>query len=238
MWGISPLDQLWCRIQFKRARYQGPFTPQGLTPAIAFPGSYGVFNWGGAAVDERQGLAVINASYTAFFRKLEARTPQNVARKGVRLRLGSPYVGFGGPFLSPLGIPCQAPPWGELIGIDLKTMKAAWREPFGTTQDRAMFGIAAPLGMPSLGGPVLTGGGVAFIAAASDDYLRAYEPRTGRALWKARLPAGGQATPMTYVSPKSGRQFVVIVAGGHATIGSRPGDYVIAYRLPTRPAVP
>lgn len=232
MWGISPLDQLWCRIQFKRARHEGPFTPQGLKPAIAFPGSYGVFNWGGAAVDEARAMAVINPSYTAFYLQLAPRTPENLARKFARPQLGSPYVGIGGPFLSPLGVPCQAPPWGELVGVDLATMKPAWRQRFGSTRDRALFGIAAPLGMPSLGGPILTASGVAFIAASSDDYLRAYEARTGKLLWRARLPAGGQATPMTYVSPASGRQFVVIAAGGHATIGSRPGDYVIAYSLP------
>jgi len=231
MWGISPLDQLWCRIKFKRARYEGPFTPTGLKPVIAFPGSYGVFNWGGAAIDERRNLAVLNASYTAFYLQVAPRNAETMA-KTVRPQYGTPWVTLGGPFMSPLGIPCNAPPWGELLAVDLATMKTAWRKPFGTTRDRAVLGISLPLGMPSMGGPVLTQSGVAFVAASSDDYLRAYEAATGKELWKARLPAGGQATPMTYVSPASGRQFVVIAAGGHATIGSKTGDYIIAYSLP------
>jgi quinoprotein glucose dehydrogenase len=235
MWGVSPLDQLWCRIKFKRARYEGPFTPTGLQPTIAFPGSYGVFNWGGAAVDEQRRLAVLNATYTAFTLQIAPRNPANMARS-VRPQYGTPWVAIGGPFMSPLGIPCNAPPWGEILAIDLTTMKTAWRKPFGTTRDRALFGISLPLGMPSMGGPILTQSGVAFVAAASDDYLRAYQAATGKELWKARLPAGGQATPMTYTSPASGRQFVVIAAGGHATIGSKTGDYVIAYSLPrTKP---
>jgi membrane-bound PQQ-dependent dehydrogenase (glucose/quinate/shikimate family) len=231
MWGISPLDQLWCRIKFARSRYDGAFTPTGLKPVIAYPGSYGVFNWGGAAIDESRGLAVLNATYTAFRLQIAPRSAETMA-KSIRPQYGAPYVTIGGPFVSPLGIPCNAPPWGEMIAVDLATMKTAWRKPFGTTRDRALFGISLPLGMPSMGGPVLTGGGLAFIAAASDNYLRAYEATTGREVWKARLPAGGQATPMTYASQASGRQFVVVAAGGHATIGSRTGDYVIAYSLP------
>ena len=231
MWGISPLDQLWCRIKFRRARYEGPFTPTGLRPVIAFPGSYGVFNWGGAAIDEGRNLAVLNASYTAFYLQVAPRNAETMA-KTVRPQYGTPWVTLGGPFMSPLGIPCNAPPWGELLAVDLATMKTAWRKPFGTTRDRAVLGVSLPLGMPSMGGPVLTQSGVAFVAASSDDYLRAYEAATGKELWKARLPAGGQATPMTYISPASGRQFVVIAAGGHATIGSKTGDYVIAYSLP------
>jgi quinoprotein glucose dehydrogenase len=233
MWGVSPLDQLWCRIKFKRARYDGVFTPTGLEPVIAYPGSYGIFNWGGAAVDESRRLAVLNATYTAFYLQVAPRNAETMA-KTQRPQYGAPYVTLGGPFVSPLGIPCNAPPWGELLAVDLSTMKTAWRKPFGTTQDRAVLGISLPLGMPSMGGPVLTQSGVAFIAAASDDYIRAYEAASGKELWKARLPAGGQATPMTYVSPVSGRQFVVVAAGGHATIGSRTGDYVIAYSLPRR----
>jgi len=237
MWGVSPLDQLWCRIKFRKARYDGVFTPTGLEPVIAYPGSYGVFNWGGAAIDERRRLAVLNATYTAFYLQVAPRNAETMA-KTARPQYGTPYVTLGGPFMSPLGIPCNAPPWGELLAVDLATMKTVWRKPFGTTQDRAILGVSLPLGMPSMGGPVLTQSGLAFIAAASDDYIRGYEAASGRELWKARLPAGGQATPMTYVSPGSGRQFVVVAAGGHATIGSKTGDYVIAYSLPRAPSTP
>jgi quinoprotein glucose dehydrogenase len=231
MWGVSPFDQLWCRIQFKQSRYDGAYTPQGLKPVIFNPGGYGVFNWGGAAVDEGRQLAIVNASYAAFRIQLVPRDdPRGLA--GNKPLHGAPFGAIGGPFLSPLGIPCQAPPWGELAAIDLTTAKVIWRQKFGTTRDRAPFGIAAPLGMPSMGGPIMTASGLTFIAAASDNYIRAYAVATGKPLWRARLPAGGQATPMTYVSPASGRQFVVIAAGGHAALGTSTGDYVIAYSLP------
>ena len=234
MWGVSPLDQLWCRIQFRRARYEGAYTAPRLEPTVHHPGNNGVFSWGGAAVDEGRSIAFLNAIYVPFYHELVPRSPATLAESTARPQHGTPYVLLGGPFLSPLGVPCSAPPWGEVMAVDLATMKPLWRRPFGTTRDRTVFGISLPLGMPNMGGPILTGGGVAFIAGSADRYIRAYEPRTGRELWRSRLPAGGQATPMTYFSPASGRQFVVIAAGGHSAIGTKRGDYVIAYSLPGR----
>jgi quinoprotein glucose dehydrogenase len=130
--------------------------------------------------------------------------------------------------LSPLGVPCNAPPWGTLAAVDLSTGAIRWQEPLGSM---AMGWIR---GLPNLGGPIVTAGGLVFIGAARDDKLRAFDAATGRELWQAPLPAGGQATPMTYV--EGGRQFVVIAAGGHNRLGSRLGDAVVAFALPATPA--
>jgi quinoprotein glucose dehydrogenase len=91
------------------------------------------------------------------------------------------------------------------------------------------------MGVPNIGGAVATRGGVFFIGSSQDKYLRAYETATGRELWRTRLPAGGQATPMAYWSNGSGREFVLIAAGGHGGLLTTPGDYIMAYALPKQP---
>ncbi|MGX9177322.1 hypothetical protein [Mesorhizobium sp. BHbdii] len=138
---------------------------------------------------------------------------------------GAPYAVILKPFLSPLGIPCQAPPWGYVAGVDLRTGKIVYKHRNGTVYDMTQGRRAR------FGGPTTTAGGVAFLGAAVDDFFRVYDLTTGRQLWQTRLPAGGQSTPMTY-TVADGRQFVVIVAGGHGSVGTKPGDYVMAYTLP------
>ncbi|QXC47713.1 PQQ-binding-like beta-propeller repeat protein [Agrobacterium salinitolerans] len=145
--------------------------------------------------------------------------------------MGAPYGVFMGPFLGPLQIPCQAPPWGYVAGADLRTGDIAYKHKNGTVHDMTPLPLPFKLGVPGIGGPMITKGGVAFLGAAVDNYLRAYDLTTGKQLWEARLPAGGQATPMTY-SLENGKQYVVMVAGGHGSVGTKPGDYVIAYTLP------
>jgi quinoprotein glucose dehydrogenase len=142
---------------------------------------------------------------------------------------GAPYGIKREALLSPLGLPCNPPPWGILAAVDLDSGAVIWRTPLGTTEDLAP-GTAFKLGTPNVGGPLVTAGGLVFIGAAMDDYLRAYETASGKELWRGRLPAGGQATPMTYVW--QGRQYVVIFAGGHARMGTRLGDAVVAFALP------
>ncbi|MNT32577.1 Quinate/shikimate dehydrogenase (quinone) [compost metagenome] len=148
---------------------------------------------------------------------------------------GTPFVIDHKAFNSPLGIPCQSPPWGVFAAIDLKTKKKVWERPAGTVQDAVVNGVKArlpiPLGMPTLGGGMSTASGLVFYAGTQDYYLRAMDIATGHEVWKARMPVGSQGTPMTYVSPKSGRQYVVVVAGGARQSPDR-GDYVIAYALP------
>lgn len=145
---------------------------------------------------------------------------------------GTPYASESKPFLSPLGFPCHQPPWGKVAAIDLRRGKVLWQRPFGTTRDAAPLGIALPTGVFNMGGAVVTRSGIAFIGAAIDDYIRAYDVETGALLWQARLPAGGQANPVSYLSGKSGRQYVVIAAGGHGALQTKTGDYLMAYALP------
>lgn len=237
MWGTTPFDQLICRIEFRRLRYEGIFTPPSVQGSLVYPGNLGVFDWGGIAIDPQRQLAILNPDYIAYVSRLIPRDKYDPAggagsEQGVQPMSGTPFAVDLHPLLSPLGIPCQAPPWGYIAAVDLGTMQRVWMHRNGTIQDEAPFGIPLPLGVPSLGGPITTGGGVAFLAGTLDDYLRAYDVRTGRQLWQARLPAGGQATPMSYVSDRSGRQFVLVMAGGHGSLGTKMGDSLLAYALP------
>jgi quinoprotein glucose dehydrogenase/quinate dehydrogenase (quinone) len=239
MWGATQLDQLLCRIEFRSRRYEGRFTPPSVTPTIQYPGNFGVMDWGSVAVDEQRRVMIVNASYMPFLARLVPREEaQYMQAKGSVRRFsallpmnGTPYAVEYGPFLSPLGLPCNAPPWGTLTAVDLDTRRVLWERPLGTSRDQAPLGIPVP-GVFSLGGAAVTKGGVIFIAATVDNYLRAFDTTTGSELWKGRLPAGGQASAMTYVSPVTGRQYVVIAAGGHAHLGTTTGDYVIAFSLP------
>jgi quinoprotein glucose dehydrogenase len=149
---------------------------------------------------------------------------------GVQPMYGTPYGVLLHPFLSPIGIPCFRPPWGYMAAIDLRTMKVAWMHRNGTIRDVAPLPIPMKLGVASLGGPLTTAGGVAFLTSTEDYYIRAYDVRDGSQIWEDRLPAGAQSTPMSYAV--NGRQYVVTAAGGHGSFGTKLGDYVIAYALP------
>ena len=206
MWGTTPFDQLACRVIFKEHRYEGPFTPQTAGKgAIISPGPLGIFEWGGATVDPVRQLLIVNPDFMGFLERLVPRAQANVkggsgTEMGLQPQTGTPFAVEIKPFLSPLGFPCQAPPWGYVAAVDLKTMKKVWMHKNGTTRDSAPVPIALPLGVPSLGGMSTTGGGVAFLSSTLDYYIRGYDVRNGKVVWKARLPAGGQATPMSYVS--------------------------------------
>jgi quinoprotein glucose dehydrogenase len=237
MWGVSLLDQLYCRIRFHSLRYEGQYTPPSLEGTLVYPGNFGVFNWGSVAVDPTRGVMFGMPTYLAFTVQLVPQSDigpdetVNAGEQGLNLNEGGDYGVIMGPFTSPLGLPCQAPPWGYVAGANLATGEIAWRHKNGTIQDAGPVPLPPlKLGVPGIGGPIITAGGVAFLAATIDDYLRAYDLDTGTQLWSHRLPAGGQSTPMTY--SVGGRQYVVQVAGGHGSIGTTAGDYVIAYTLP------
>jgi quinoprotein glucose dehydrogenase len=238
MWGTTPFDQLACRITFRDHRYEGPFTPQTAGKgAIISPGPLGIFEWGGAAIDPVRQIMILNPNFMGFLERLVPRKDADVAggsgtEMGLQPQTGTPFAVEIKAFLSPLGFPCQAPPWGYVAAVDLRTMKKVWMLKNGTTRDSAPVPIPLPLGVPSLGGMTTTGGGVAFLSSTLDYYIRAYDVGNGKVLWKGRLPAGGQATPMSYVSDKSGRQFVVVMAGGHGSLGTKMGDTLVAYALP------
>ncbi|KDR88887.1 glucose dehydrogenase [Agrobacterium sp. TS43] len=238
MWGVSMFDQLACRIRFHQLNYKGRYTPPSLNGSIIYPGNFGTFNWGSVAVDPERQVMFGMPTYLAFTSRLVPRAdipPKGQDEKGSEQGLnrndGAPYGVFMGPFLGPLKIPCQAPPWGYVAGADLRTGDIAYKHKNGTVHDMTPLPLPFKLGVPGIGGPMITKGGVAFLGAAVDNYLRAYDLTTGRQLWEARLPAGGQATPMTYALD-GGKQYVVMVAGGHGSVGTKPGDYVIAYTLP------
>ncbi|ANK90776.1 MULTISPECIES: glucose/quinate/shikimate family membrane-bound PQQ-dependent dehydrogenase [Rhizobium] len=238
MWGVSLFDQLLCRIDFHRYRYEGRYTPPSLKGTIVYPGNFGTFNWGSVAVDPERQIMFGMPTYLAFTSRLVPAAdipPRGQDEKGSEQGLnrndGAPYGVFMGPFLGPMQIPCQAPPWGYVAGVDLRTGKIAYMHKNGTVHDMTPLPLPFKVGVPGIGGPMLTKGGVAFLGAAVDNYLRAYDVTNGRELWRARLPAGGQATPMTYTTDDN-KQYVVMVAGGHGSVGTKPGDYVIAYTLP------
>ncbi|NSZ17216.1 glucose/quinate/shikimate family membrane-bound PQQ-dependent dehydrogenase [Agrobacterium vitis] len=237
MWGVTLLDQLACRIKFHQLRYDGQYTPPSLQGSIIYPGNFGTFNWGSVAVDPEKQVMFGMPTYLAFTSQLVPRDQvpakgqdEKGSEQGLNRNDGAPYAVKMGPFLSPIGVPCQAPPWGTVAAVDLKTGKIAYQHRNGTVHDMTPLPLPFKVGVPGIGGPMITKGGVAFLGAAVDNYLRAYDLATGKVLWEGRLPAGGQATPMSY--ELNGKQYVVMVAGGHGSVGTKPGDYVIAYTLP------
>jgi len=236
MWGATPFDQMLCRIQFRQLRYEGQYTPPSEQGSLVYPGNVGVFNWGGVSVDPVRQLLFTSPNYMAFVSKMvprdkvEAGSRRESETSGVQPNTGAPYAVIMHPFLSPFGLPCQAPAWGYVAAVDLFTHKVVWKHKNGTTRDSTPVPIGLPVGVPSMGGSIVTAGGVAFLSGTLDQYLRAYDVNNGKELWKGRLPAGGQATPMTYTG-KDGAQYVLITAGGHGSLGTRMGDYIIAYKL-------
>lgn len=242
MWGATFFDQLLCRIAFRRMRYDGEFTLASDEHVnLQFPGNYGGFNWGSSAVDQANGILYAGSMRMPLWGQY---IPRSVAddpdapggHDGLHVQAGTPYGYRKGMFMSPLGVPCHAPPYGQLTAIDLKNHSILWQKPMGTVADTVLpFGIKAKLpfaiGMPVMGGPVATASGLVFFAGTYDYWLRAIDGATGKELWKGRLPVGAQATPMSYVSPRTGRQFVVIAAGGARQSPDR-GDYIVAFALP------
>ncbi|MCO7571505.1 glucose/quinate/shikimate family membrane-bound PQQ-dependent dehydrogenase [Pseudomonas chlororaphis] len=236
MWGATPFDQMLCRIQFKELRYEGQYTPPSVQGSLIYPGNVGVFNWGSVSLDPVRQLLFTSPNYMAFVSKLVPRAEVAAGSKresetsGVQPNTGAPYAVIMHPFMSPLGVPCQAPAWGYVAGIDLTTNKVVWKHKNGTSRDSSPIPIGLPIGVPSMGGSMVTGGGVGFLSGTLDQYIRAYDVKNGKELWKSRLPAGGQATPMSYTG-KDGQQYVLVVVGGHGSLGTKMGDYIIAYKL-------
>jgi quinoprotein glucose dehydrogenase len=234
-WGLTPWDRARCREQIASLRNEGIFTPPSLQGSIVVPAISGGSNWGGLAVDPGRGVAFANTTRLAFFVRLVRRADyvdEDTDRVERAAQSGAPYGMERGPLLSPLGLPCNPPPWGALAAIDLGRGEILWEVPLGTVPDDFPVPLPIHLGLPNLGGPLATAGRLVFVAAAMDDYLRAFDAETGEELFAGELPAGGQATPMTYRVRANGRQYVVIAAGGHGRLGTRRGDSVVAFALP------
>lgn len=242
MWGATLFDQLACRIAFHSYRYEGRYTPPSEQGSIIYPGNFGVFNWGSVAIDPVRQMAFTTPTYLAFTSKLVRReddtsllvnsSPPPGALPALNENFGAPFAIELAPFLSPLGLPCQQPPWGYVAGADLTTGEIVWMHKNGTVRDASPVPVPLAMGVPNLGGPLVTAGGVAFLSGTIDYYVRGYDVSTGDQLWQHRLPAGGQSTPMTYTGA-DGRQYLLVVAGGHGSLGTRRGDSVIAYALPS-----
>lgn len=241
MWGATPIDLLLCRIQFKEMRYQGIFTPPGEDRALQYPGSLGGMNWGSVAVDPHNNLMFVNDMRLGLAHYLVPRDKVPTNASGIEMGIvpmeGTPFRALRERFLSPLGIPCQKPPFGTMSAVDLTTGKLVWQVPVGTVEDTGPLGISMhmpiPIGMPTLGAPLSTQSGLLFFAGTQDFYLRAFDTANGKEIWKSRLPVGSQSGPMTYLSPKTGKQYIVINAGGARQSPMR-GDYIIAYALPDK----
>ncbi|MDN5433810.1 MAG: PQQ-binding-like beta-propeller repeat protein, partial [Acinetobacter sp.] len=241
MWGATMFDQLICRVSFHKLNYDGIYTPPSENGTLVFPGNLGVFEWGGLSLNPDRQIAVMNPIGLPFVSRLIPADPNRKqtakgagTEAGVQPMYGVPYGVEISAFLSPFGLPCKQPAWGYVAGVDLKTHDVAWKRRIGTIRD-SMPGIPLPpfkMGVPMLGGSISTAGNVMFIGATQDDYIRAINVSNGDELWKGRLPAGGQATPMTYES--NGKQYVVIMAGGHGSFGTKMGDSIVAYALPDK----
>ena len=243
VWGLTPWDRNACRERLEGLRADGLFTPPTEEGSLHFPSAVGGQNWGGPSVDMQRKVLVVNTLHMASLVQLIPREqceqaaidrqndPLQKKFATIEPSEGTPYcdlrwVGF----FSPLELPCSPPPWGTIAGIDLSSGDLLWQVPLGTTRDLAPFPAWFIKGVPNTGGPMSTASGLTFIAATTDFFLRAFDTMTGEELWSARLPTGGHATPMSYQS-ESGKQYVVIAAGGHYSFGTPPSDHIIAFAI-------
>jgi quinoprotein glucose dehydrogenase len=254
MWGMSPIDQMICRIGFRQAAYDGIYTPPTSDRRwIQYPGYNGGSDWGGVAVDPRRGWIIANYNDMPNYNRLVPRAEADAkgwvphgdprAEAGGAEGGGDPQIGVpyaidvnAGWRMSSTGMLCKQPPYGGIRAIDIRTGQTVWDRPLGTARKNGPFGIPSMLpldiGTPNNGGSVVTAGGLIFVAAATDDLIRAIDIETGETVWSEVLPAGGQAGPMIY--EQDGRQYLVLMAGGHHFMETPPGDYVIAWALPER----
>jgi quinoprotein glucose dehydrogenase len=244
-WGFTPLDRWLCRREIEALSYGPLYTPPSFRGTIQMPSFAGGANWGGGAVDPERRLLIVGTTHLAGVSRLVPRAEREGPAElpgGDLAMAGRVYnfPMFGMPYwiememlMSPLGVPCTAPPWGRLSAVDLVDGTIKWQVPLGSLEKLLPIPIPLEMGTPLAGGAIVTRAGLAFIGGSADEKFRAFDSDTGEVLWSAELPAGGHATPMTYEA--GGRQFVVITAGGHALLGSPPGDYVVAFALPKAP---
>ncbi|SRR5579871_295225 len=238
-WGLTPEEKAACKEQIDNLRAEGMFTPPSVTGSLLFPGNVGGVNWGSAAFDPRNRVLVAATNRLATVVRLIPRDKflqERSAKGNLDNRLGGEFATQAGTaygmyremLTSPKGLPCNAPPWGALVAIDLDTGKKKWESPLGKIKLPDGTEIQGDI---NLGGPMITGGGLVFVGAArSENVLRAFDVDTGKLLWQGDLPAAAQATPMTY--RLKGKQYIVIAAGGHGKLGSKQGDSVVAFALP------
>ena len=242
-WGFTPIDRWLCKREVRKYNYGPIYTPPSEKGTIFSPSVGGGPNWGGGAYDPASHIMVVPSNRVPTIVTLTPRKDAKLAKEQAIETVGSMTFDVAGsqwiptvaPLMSPLGSPCGAPPWAALTAVDLVKKKIVWEVPLGSIEKQMPFKPPAflhfdtNLGMPGAGGPLVTAGGLVFIGYSIDDYLRAFDLKTGKELWKTDLPAAGVAIPVTY--EVNGTQYVVITAGGHSMYGSTMGDSVVAYRL-------
>lgn len=239
VWAPTPALREACLAIVRPLRNEGTFTPPSLEGTLVVPSNIGGAHWGGLAFDPVTEIAIVPVNHIAARVQLirldqidtnDVNTNQSRLGDEYTRMHGTPYVMRRNMVTIPNGLPCTPPPWGALMAINLRTGARAWEVPLGdpaTLRPELAAVSKIPLGLPNLGGPIVTAGGIAFIGATFDHFIRAFDVATGRELWRGALPAGARATPMTYQA--RGRQFVVIAVGGGDDWGS--GDYVVAFAL-------
>lgn len=239
-WPIQPqgTESEWFRKQIENIRYEGRFTPPSVEGSLQFPSTSGGINWGGVAYDPETGVLVTNMNRVGLrVRLIERSRFIQESRDGLMRGETAPQVGTDYAmerylFRLPNGLPATPPPWGVLTAVDMWKGEIKWTRPLGFYPRLQDDPKAKEWGAPMVGGAILTSTGLIFVAATVDDMFRAFDVDTGEELWAYKLPAGGQATPMTYRATEGGKQFVVICAGGHGKMGTTQGDYVVAFALP------
>jgi quinoprotein glucose dehydrogenase len=246
-WGPTQADREWCKARMDSLVVApDEFLPPSTQGTLVIPSNIGGAHWGGVAADETRGIVVVPVNRLAAVVELVVAEGVNAdsvhqvdAARGIsdwestRMQ-GTPYYMRRRLFRGPSGLPCTPPPFGALVGVSLSRGRIVWQVPLGSlplppNADSAEV-ARGELGSINLGGPMVTASGLVFIGATLDRGFRAYDVETGKLLWRADLPAGARASPMTY--SVKGRQYVVIAAGGGGPFGA--GDQIIAYALPSR----
>ena len=233
--GFVWLDKLACQRELAKYRNEGMFTPPSLEGSVLYPSTTGGINWGGVGIDPGRGILVVNQMHLASVVQLiprddyDALNPQGSYPLEYYPMTGTAYGAKRFPLFSPLGAPCNPRPWGTLTAVDLASGEVLWRRPLGTTRGQAPWPLWFETGTPNAGGPLVTAGGLVFIAATTDSYFRAFDLHSGEVVWEYDLPYTGNATPLSFRGSRSGQQFVVLAAGGHGW--SESGDAIMAFRL-------
>ena len=228
---VTPESAEDCRKLYDQVVAGGLYTPTGLEPTLQFPGFHGGGNWSGGAFDPSTGYLYVNVNEDAAMGSLTPQ-PEGAATPFVRQGRFAEYAWFR----DRNGWPCQQPPWGTLGAVDLNRGEIVWQVPLGIVEELAARGLTKT-GSQNLGGAIVTAGGLVFIAATPDRRFRAFDAKTGAVLWEAELEAGGHATPMTYEGPRSGRQYVVVAAGGGGflrDLSPALSDTLVAFALPAQ----